>query len=71
MKKALTVLLVLALTTACKAEDSKQVVELKKRCEELTKETGETYLYGSGELKRFAKLPLIIDNFPYETPILF
>ncbi len=64
MKKALTVLLILALTTACKAEDSKQVVELKKRCEELTKETGETYLYGSGELKEFAPTAQLTETTP-------
>ncbi len=56
MKKMLTILLAMTFATACNAEESEQVTELKKRCEELSKETGKDYLYGSGELKYFARL---------------
>lgn len=55
MKKIFITLLALTLATACKADESKQIAELKKRCAELSKETGKEYLYGSGELKNYAK----------------
>lgn len=45
MKKLLLTLLVFTFSTACKAEDSKQIAELKKRCEELSKETEEEYIF--------------------------
>lgn len=67
MKKLLLVLSVLAFSTACKAEGSKQITELKKRCEDLTKENtskDEVYLYGSGKLKNFARLEP-----PSDTPV--
>lgn len=53
MKKILLASLILTFSTSCFDEDSQQVVELKKRCDKLSAETGEKYIYGSGELKGF------------------
>lgn len=55
MKRILITLIALTFATACKAEESKQVTELNKRCEELSKETGDEYTLVSG-VQTFSKI---------------